>query len=274
MKVHQSFAIALTLLTLCAGPALASPLTIQASGIPTYLDNQAYKGSFDASALLPKKFSINSMQFSFIFMDDGDSVGYATGPTIMSGPVSVRQTIDGKTVKETITRTFTTHRTGVGEKESVNLAFGGLSFAGATAATTTSANDKSSVAGTPQVLYVNKANENLACTNAQWSKSPNSCQQITRTTVSNYDNFTSTTDYSGQIELDGSLMSDTALISAILLNRKLDFSLDVLGDLNLLSASLDIDFSPLAAEVPEPAELALFAVTMLAALAVHRSRRA
>lgn len=274
MKVHHSISTALTLLTLCAGSALASPLTLQASGIPTYLDNQTYQGSFDASALLPKKFSVNSLQFSFIFMDDDDVVRYTAGPSIVSSPVSVRQTIDGKTVKETITRTVTTHRTGVGEQESVKLAFGGLSFAGATAATSTSSSDKSAVTGTPQVLYVNRNNESVACTSAQWSKTPNSCQQITRTAVTSYDNITSTTDYSGQIELDGSLMSDSALISAILLNRKLDFSLGVLGDLNLLSASLDIDFTPLAADVPEPAELALFAIAMMAAMGVHRSRRA
>lgn len=274
MKVHHRISIALALLTLCAGTAMATPLTIQASGLPTYLNNQAYQGSFDAAALLPKKFTVNSLQFSFILMDDGDSVAYATGPSVVSSPVSTRQTVDGKTIKETITRTITTHRTGVGEKESVNLSFGGLSFAGATAATTTSTSDKSQVSGTSQVLYVNKANESIACTSTQWSKSPSACQQIIRTAVTNYDNSTSTTDYSGQIELDGSLMSDTALISAILLNRKLDFSLGVLGDLNLLSASLEIDFSPVAADVPEPAELALFGVTLLAALAVHRSRRA
>jgi hypothetical protein len=275
MKVHACLKTALALIAFSATSAMAEPLSMQYSGVPFYLNNNSYQGSFDGS-FLPKKFIVNSLQFSFTFVDDGDVIPYATSPSISSTPVVERVSTGTRTWKETVTTTITMPRNGVGEKESVGLSFGALSFSGATREEFSDVIAKTGSYTAPsQVVYV-KNNENVSCTQAQWLKGTANCQQVTRTNVTNYQNRIVTTDYTGEILLTGSLMGDSNLLASLLRDRKLDFSLGVLGDLNLVGGTLDIDFTPIedASVVPEPASVSLFGIAMLGLAGIRRKRRA
>jgi len=279
MNLH-ALKTALALLALGATSAMAEPLTLQSTGLPSYLSQGKYQGSFDA-AFLPKNAVINSLQFSFLFVDDGDTVPYRTGDSILSKPVSLRQMSSdktrqaGRTFTETVTTTVTLPRTGVGEQESVKLSFGASAFSGATQEVKSDVTTPGSTRTDPaKVLYV-KNNENVSCLKTQWENGTANCQQVTRTVVTRYETRTLTTDYTGEIVLGGSLIDDKDLLAAFLRDRRLDFSLDVLGDLDLFGATLDIDFTPLdIAAVPEPASISLFGIAMLGLAGARRKRRA
>jgi len=114
----------------------------------------------------------------------------------------------------------------------------------------------------------------VACLKSQWEKGTANCQQVTRTVVTKLETRTIITDYTGEIVLGTSLFDNKDLLATLLRDRKLDFSLDVLGDLDLFGATLDIDFTPFDASVPEPASLPLLGIAMLGFAGTRRKRRA
>lgn len=281
MNFHACLKTAIAVLALGATSAMAEPLTLQASGLPSYLSQGKYQGSFDA-ALLPKNVVINSLSFSFLFIDDGDVIPTMRGDRVSSAASTVREASGdprgkqaGRTFSETVTTTVTTPWTGVGERESVTLSFGGASYAGATqevySDVTTAGPTRTEL---PQVLYLkNNENKDVACLKSQWEKGTANCQQVTRTVVTKFETRTITTDYTGEVVLGASLFDNKDLLASLLRNRTLDFSLDVLGDLDLFGATLDIDFTPFDTSVPEPASLPLLGIAMLGFAGVRRKRR-
>lgn len=274
MNLQAHIKTALALLAFSTASAMAEPLTLQSTGLSFYLNEGRHTGSFDAS-FLPKKFVINSVQFSFSFVDDGDVIPYSTSPNITSAPVTVREATGPRSWKETVTTTVTMPRTGVGEKESVALSFGASTYLGA------SKEEKSDVIvptnpyTTVQAPVYVKSSDNTGCLKSQWEKGTVNCQQVTRTIVTNYQNRIITTDYTGEILLGGSLTGDNGLLASLLRDRRLDFSLDVLGDLNFLGSTLEIDFTPIedVSVVPEPASVSLFGIAMLGFAGARRKRR-
>jgi hypothetical protein len=274
MRIYQQAFNALTLLALSASSAMAAPISLQASGIPSYLNNGTYQGSFDGTALLPARYAITNLQFSFVFIDDGDIVTYTTGPSATSTPLTLRQKVDGKTSTETIDRTITSTRYGLGERESVTLAFDTLSWFGETAAVYESLIVPTAVSSPTQVLYA-KSSDGSICTATQWKNGTAGCQQTTRTTVTHYQTSIVSTDYTGQIALDGSLMGNEALMAGLMKNGKLDFRIEAMGDIELASATLDIDVEVLRdTDLPEPASGALFGIALLGLASARRKPRA
>ena len=276
IKTALNSLASLSLLALGAGSAMAEPIRVEATGIPMYLNSGSHQGSF--VPLLPKNFTINALQFSFLFVDDGDDIRYTTTGTLQrSAPVAVREKVDFKTYKETVTTTITMPRSGVGEQETVKLVLGAMSFSGATSTNTSNVTTPTNtIVKSAQVRYVKENNEKVSCTEKQWDKGNANCLKIISTPVDAYENAIATTDYTGEIVLGSVLPSDSAAYAALARDRKLDFSIDVLGDLNLLGATLDIDYTALddMVAVSEPASASLLGIALLGMAGVRRKRRA
>jgi hypothetical protein len=287
MKFRTCFKSALALLAFTATSAMAVPYayTIDATGIPgqlsdgTYsLSAGTYQGSFNGSSFLPQGlFSITSLQFSFFFMDDHDNVGFTR--TLIETPkflVTDSRMINSKTFEETVVKTTTSHFAGVGEKESVKLNFGALSFLEETAAVDI---DELLSGGSKSVVTTSyRSTDGTLCDAKEWAKASNKvCQKTTTTTNPKFNNFYTGIDYTGEVTFDGSLMGYTPAMKSLMLLKKLNFSLDVLGDIDLISATLDIEINTLESnntvDVPEPGSVLLFGIALLGIVGIRRKQR-
>jgi hypothetical protein len=276
MKFQRYLKSALAVLAFSATSALATPITVQATGIAEHLTQGKHQGSFDATSVLPLGiFTIDYLQFSFAFVDDGDAIRYNRLRSTTSQPVTVRKTISPTVIEEKVTKTTTSWWEGTGEKESIALGFNGLSFTGETASVDAS-DTPSSVQTFTQTEYMNGT---TVCSKTEWEKAGNtSCKKIIRTTTTNFDHYRSAIDYTGEVTFDGSLMGYSPALMSLMLTRKLDFTLDVLGDVDLLSATLDIGFKEpsLGTEmgtVPEPSSMILFGIALLGMAGACRKQR-
>ena len=262
MKIRNSIkAACAALLFGAASQAMATVITLDASLPAGYLSTGRYQGSFDGSALLPEQFIINSIGFSFNFADDAtDDFSTVSYPSVttQSGPVEVSLT--GGDKSSTITKTKTTSVSKMGEQEAVQLSFGSLIFSAQTLAGTP-VFTSNTVPGTAVLDRTTYMQGNKTCT-----PSPNnsSCKAIYHYTVTNTVTNTTTTDYTGNISLTQSLLSQSGLLAELMQTKALNFGLGVTGDLNLVSASLNLDYTDTTpSPVPEPASLALFGIALL-----------
>lgn len=256
-----------------ASHAMADVITLDASNLPAngYLSAGKYSGSFNGTGLLPTTYTVNKLSFDFKFADDSndpfsDVKGFITSTETLTSTTGNNRTA-------TRTTTYLVPITSTGESESVMLNFGALSFFGKTSAGNTTTTPSAPITEAPvkgtDIWVKGSGATTVQCTQAEIDHD-SSCKKVTYYTVKKTVVTTSATDYTGMISFSGDL------VSSLFQNNKLDFTLDVTGDLYLTNASLDVDFDvpvPTAA-VPEPGSLALFGIAMFAAAGVSRKRRA
>lgn len=249
-------ATAVLAFSILSSAALATPLTMSGGIANGILAQGSYTGTFKSSGL-PADYAVNSLSFTFNFIDDTDTFS-TSAPTVTSQSSTgyakyfsfgVNAYLNTNTVHQTVEKN--------GQQESASLSFGNyLAGSGATSLSTSTSMPVSSSSDT-----IRDGCDGFLCSNWYYTKT-----EYLTTTVTN--------DWQGAFSVAGTI-TDQALIGQILKNGQLAYSLAVSGDLKLLSSSVQLDYTARApgGEVPEPSSL-LLAGAGLAALGYGRRRAA
>lgn len=274
MKLQASIkAVVAAIMFGAASQAMATVVTLSPSNLPLngYLTTGTYTGSFDGSGSLPNDYTVNSLKVGFLFTDDSNDPFSNVNGIITSSSTLTSTT--GNNRSATYTTTYLVPVTSTGEHESVQLAFGGLTFTGQTNAgssTVTPGVPLTEPAVKGSDIWVKGSGTSTVQCTADEILHDNSCKKVPYYTVKKTITTTTATDYTGTITFGGDLL--TSLFQA----KKLDFNLNVTGDLYLTSASLDVDYTatpkPQPHDVPEPGSLALFGIAVAGIAGVSRKR--
>lgn len=246
---------AATAAILLSSAAMATPITLNGSiANNTLLNNNTYTGSFNGTSVLPADYKINSLAFSFTFLDNNDEMTY--GKKIVGDTDYVITSYNGHAFEKDVTTSYAA--TNTGKKENVALTLGGVNYGTKETAASTKTDTK--------VVEGARTDEGHGCHYVFF------CGKLYYTAFTS--TTTTTNDWTGAISFSG-LITNQSIISQILQNDLLNFSFKVGGDLMLTSSQLvmDITETPKApvAEVPEPSTIFL-ALAGLAGLAVSRRK--
>ena len=278
MKIHHSLKAAIAAILLSgASHAMADVIRVNASMLPatdTLMSAGTYQGSFNLNGVqgLPSAYTINSLTFSFSFLDDGSDSFITMNGDKTNGAVTTSISGSGQNRVATTTTIYQVAATKTGEKETVTLTFDGVNFVSAQTAAVSGGSSGPVTVSNPSIAAGTVKEKNgVVCTPEQIAHD-NSCKDVRHETVEAAQITTTTTDYTG-----GFTIGDTLSVS-LLQDKVLNFSFDLTGDLFLAGATLDVDFintvEAQVRDVPEPASVALFGIALAGIASVRRKRRA
>ncbi|WP_313166234.1 PEP-CTERM sorting domain-containing protein [Massilia oculi] len=258
----KKIVIAALLAATCALSTTASAAVVAMDGsFASNLNNKTYDAVFSAKSLLPDNYTVNSLSFSFSFLDNGGTLkNLGTKQTAYDASAyklhssSWFTDIYLRNVKATNTTTFAS------EQETASLSFGDLVLGQGATNYVESSKDKGSK--TTRVVD----SERCVVFWCEYKKSDVTTKSVELTK-----------DYSGAFTISG-VTTDQSIIDQLLGNGELALSLNIFGKLKLTGSEVLLDYTKVEApteepgEVPEPSSV-LLAGAGLAAIGFLRRRR-
>lgn len=259
----KKIVIAALLAATCALSTTASATVVEMKGsFASNLSNETYNATFSAKSLLPDNYTVNSLSFSFSFLDNGGTLknlgtkqtAYDAGAYTLHSDTYLTD-IYLRNVKATNTTTYAS------EQETASLSFGDLVLGkGAT-----NYREKTVDKGFKDTRVIDSEH----------------CEWLVFCTYYKSDVKTKsvelTKDYTGAFTISG-VTTDQSIIDQLLGNGELALNLNIFGKLKLTDSKVLLDYTKVETPVEEPGEVpepssVLLAGAGLAAIGFLRRRR-
>lgn len=230
----------LTALCALSTAASATQLALNGSMGTTSMSTSTYNATFSGKSLLPQDYTINSLTFSFSFMDDGSDTWTTSSPSVTS--VSTGNYYSDGFLTQTRDRTVNQTVNTTSEQESATLSLAGIQV-GSGATTLKETISAPVLSSTTTTL--DKTSCFILCTYYY--------------TDTNTYTTTDTKDWTGPFTISGTV-TNQQILDKLLADDMLAVSLNVKGDLKLTAANILLDYTKVESnKVPEPSSLMLAA---------------